>query len=357
MWKIKELYLEKGARMKEKGLLVMVWVAAAVIAVMPVVFGCGGGGSSDPISYEGEEGAYAVAGTTAAAYLTNGYGGIDAASVLAGTMVGPGGGVLGVLSAEAMPQDLPTIIQYEDTIFCGEDGSFDVDFTVNTITLEFTGTIDFNGCSNRPGESVNGNADAEGDGFNMEGPPETTAMTFEDLTIVKWGETWKATGDMTVQNPPSLPMGAAVPLFTADVTVTIEEMILKSPEGLTMKIQGAEIGVDLSGSVYYMTINSGGKGALLYHPDYGYLYISVWDTDPIIVDDETGVPFAGVIRIRDESGGYAWLRFTANGTTYWDVWLDGGNATPDFDTLGEPDDTFVTGGTFDEGDFVIPPPG
>lgn len=341
--------------MKERGLAVLVWVAAAVIAILPMAMGCGGSGSS-PISYDGEETADLVGGATAAEYLTNGYAGVDAVSVLAATMMN-GESAPAALSAEVMPQIMVTV-HVENTFSGKEDGSFTIDWMVNKMTKEFAGTISYDGYSSRPGQSITGDADVEGEGYQELGWPGEIELTFSDMTIVNWGETWKATGSMLVENGLGMPTGAATPLFTADTTITIDEMILKSPDGITMKLEDAEIGVDLSDEQYWMTINSGEKGARLYHPDYGYLYISVWAVDSIGVSDKTGLPFTGVVRITDEIGGYAWLVFSANGVTYWDVWLDGGNNVLDYGTMGsEPDDTRVTGGTFEDGVFSVTIPG
>lgn len=345
--------------MKKRELVAFVWAVAAVIAILPMAAGCGGGSSS--ISYDGSETASAVAGTTAAEYLTNGYGVVDAASVLAATMAGPVSVVPGSLSADVLSARTVTII-YTNTVVGNNDGFYEVDWLVNTLTGDFTGTISYEGYSSRPGESVTGTADAEGTGFNRGDPPDEIALTFSSLDIVKWGAAWKSSGSMEIKNYSAAQQGAAVPLvFLSDSQTIIESMLFKDPDGVTMKLENAEIDVDFDNAFYRFTIEEyglGSQGARLYHPDHGYLHIST--LEPIPIDNETGAPYPGwgVLQITDEAGALAWLWLSTQGSTLWEVWLDGGNYGLDYGTQGgEPDDIRITGGTFEDGVFSVMVPG
>jgi hypothetical protein len=347
--------IEKEERMRTSA---MRWVyLLAVLALVMFPLACGGSGSSS-LNYEGEEGMGSLPdGGTASEYLTKGYSAFDLVSVLAATQANTGGIPL-TLSADVQPQVITTQI-VQQRIFGAEDGYFDVDLVWNTLTDYFSGTVIFNEYSDMPGQFIDGSADAEGYGINMEGPPDITTLTFSNLSISNWGMEWQASGEMTVDNGWEAEELSVAPLAVVpDSVVTIPSMVLKDQAGDTYKIEDAWIGVVGGETTHAIFINateaSGLDGAKFYHPDYGYLYVR--SMSGLLINNDTGIPMDGYMEIWDDADQYAWLDFVSNGATHWFVWLDGGNLYLDYGTSGEPDDTLYATGIFSSGVFTLSPP-
>ena len=299
--------------------LISLYIPIAVFVLSACGGGGGGGGSPpgpQPVVYTGP---------TTPAVVTNANAGTLAEGVIGGSTTGTALGVVSeeeknqqpttldvarILSSSVTQLDLSgstsqlpgAIVSESGSESCLDGGRFDFDLSVDDVTFELFGTMNFISCTEGD-TTLNGDTQVSGSLFG------DLHMTFVLLTVVSGGESYSMTGTVTT----SVGFG---------VTIVMNVNQRNNITGLVEKLENLTIYV--TDNFTYVEMSIWGR---YYHPDHGYVDI-VTDI-PFQIDYDDDWPYLGQMTLTGAANSK--VRITAISNTQYSMEVD-----PDGDDLFDP---------------------